>query len=125
MAGLGLTAAFTVGLVFLGDARWGCFLATFDLIVLGFLAPAVFLRGAVLVTDRFLRLVFLLTFVLVAIPTSPNTHLGLLEPGGEAHQIAPRVATVLRSATIAQFGVIGNLASVIKTTAVLLFDSRR
>jgi hypothetical protein len=54
VTGLALTAAFTVGRVFLGDT--GFFLATFFLIVLGFLAVAVFVRGAVLVTDRFLRL---------------------------------------------------------------------
>ena len=73
LTGVGLTAAFTVGLAFLGDARRsGAFFADFFLIVLVFLTVVAFLRVAALVTGVFLRLA--LPFLLVAITTSWDAH---------------------------------------------------
>jgi hypothetical protein len=55
-----LTAAFAIGLAFLGDTRRrGAFFADFFLIVLGFLTVVVFLRVAALVTGVFLRFALL------------------------------------------------------------------
>ena len=69
LTGTGLTAAFAVGLAFLGDARRrGAFFADFFLIVLVFLTVLDCLRVAALVTGVFLR--FALPFFLVAITTS-------------------------------------------------------
>jgi hypothetical protein len=68
-----LTAAFAVGLAFLGDARrTGAFFAGFFLIVLVFLAVVVFLRVAAFVTGVFLRFVLVLplAFCLVVITAS-------------------------------------------------------
>ena len=68
LTGVGLTAAFAVGLAFLGDARrTGAFFAGF------FLAVLVFLRVAALVTGVLLRfaLVLPLAFFLVAIYNLP------------------------------------------------------
>jgi hypothetical protein len=64
LAGVGLTAAFALGLALLGDARpTGTFFAGF------FLAVAVFLRAVALATGVFLRfaLVLPLPFFLVGI----------------------------------------------------------
>jgi hypothetical protein len=74
LAGVGLTAAFAVGLAFFGDARrTDAFFAGFFLIVLVFLTVVVFLRVAALVAGVFLRfaLVLPLAFCLIAI-TPPD-----------------------------------------------------
>jgi len=74
LAGVGLTAAFAVGLAFLGDARrTGAFFAGFFLMVLVFLTVVVFLRVAALEAGVFLRfaLSLPLAFCLIAI-TPPD-----------------------------------------------------
>jgi hypothetical protein len=68
LADVGLTAAFTVGLAFIGDSRLtGAFFAGF------FLTVAVFLRVVALVAGVFLRfaLILRLTFFVFAIYSLP------------------------------------------------------
>ena len=80
LTGVGLTAAFAVGLAFFGDTcRRGAFFAAFFLIVLVFLIVVVFLRVAALVTGVFLRFALPLAFFLVATVTSLNAH-SILKP---------------------------------------------
>jgi hypothetical protein len=77
LIGVGLTAAFAIGLAFLADARWrGAFFGAFFLIVLVLLANVVFFRVAAFVPGVFLRFAvpLPLAFFLVAITNSLGLH---------------------------------------------------
>jgi hypothetical protein len=68
-----LTAAFAVGLAFLGDARrTGAFFAGFFLMVLVFLTVVVFLRVAALEARVFLRLALSLPLAFCLVPITPS-----------------------------------------------------